>query len=269
MRVTSDDAIIDLATDGSGDPIVLIHGFPFAKEIWNAQAAQLSKRAMTIRPDLRGFGSSSVPPGPYLMETFAGDLAAMLDALKIDRASIVGHSMGGYVAMAFARMYTERVAKLALVCSKLKNDSDEAAANREKLASEIERDPQAALLESPYFTGLFSPQTLKNKENAVRAARDIAQRNQAAGLAAAQRGMAQRVDARDIAEDLDFPVLVVAGRDDAIVAPAEAEEVRAAFPHADLRVLGASGHVPMLEEPEALSEVLEAFLLGAVPETGL
>lgn len=269
MRVTSDDAILDVATDGSGDPIVLIHGFPFSKEIWNAQAAQLSKRAMTIRPDLRGFGSSSVPPGPYLMETFAGDLAAMLDAMKIDRASIVGHSMGGYIAMAFARMYTERVSKLVLVCSKLQSDTVEAAANREKLAAAIERDPQAALFESPYFTGLFSPETLKNKENAVREARDIAQRNQAAGMAAAQRGMAQRVDARDIAEDLEFPVLVVAGRDDTLVPLAEAEAVRAAFPHADLRVLGASGHLPMVEEPEALSEVLEAFLSDGVPGTGL
>ncbi|HET7813751.1 MAG TPA: alpha/beta hydrolase [Candidatus Baltobacteraceae bacterium] len=269
MRVNSDDATIDVATDGSGDAIVLIHGFPFTKEIWNAQSAQLSKRAQTIRPDLRGFGSSSVPSGPYLMETFAGDLAAVLDAMKIDRASIVGHSMGGYVAMAFARMYTERVSKLVLVCSKLKNDSDEAAANREKLASEIERDVRSALFESPYFTGLFAPETLKNKENQVRIAREIAQRNQPAGLAAAQRGMAQRVDARDIAEDLDFPVLVVAGGRDPIVSLEEAEETRAAFPHADLRVLGASGHVPMVEEPEALSEVLEGFLSAGAPERSL
>lgn len=79
------------------------------------------------------------------------------------------------------------------------------------------------------------------------------------------RGMAQRVDSRDIAGDLTFPVLVVAGQDDALLGPAQAEGVRAAFPQADLRVMAGCGHVPMLEDPQGLSAVLEAFL---VPRPG-
>ena len=241
---------------------MLVHGFPFSKTIWDAQAAALQEDMLVIRPDLRGMGASSVPPGPYLMETLAGDLAAVLDALQIDRAAIVGHSMGGYAALAFARMYTERVTKLALVCSRLKNDSEKVAIDREKIASQLDAGNMSVVLETPYFTGLFSPETLKNKGNTVESARAVAAANSPAGLAAAQRGMAQRVDARDIAGDLDFPVLIVAGGRDAVVPPAEAEAVRAAFPAADLRVMGASGHVPMLEEPEALSAVLRAFLLA-------
>ncbi|HLI95248.1 MAG TPA: alpha/beta fold hydrolase, partial [Candidatus Baltobacteraceae bacterium] len=96
-------------SEGSGDPIVLIHGFPVTRDVWDAQAARLASRMRVIRPDLRGMGRSSVPDGPYLMETLAGDVAAVLDALGIDRACIVGHSLGGYVAMAFCRMYSERV----------------------------------------------------------------------------------------------------------------------------------------------------------------
>src|SRR5690242_21925192 len=122
MRVPADDATIDVLTEGSGDPIVLIHGFPLTREVWDAQAAQLAQRSRVIRPDLRGMGASSVPEGPYLMETLAGDVAAVLDALGMERASIVGHSMGGYVAMAFCRMYAERVTRLALVCSRLAAD---------------------------------------------------------------------------------------------------------------------------------------------------
>lgn len=265
MRITVDDATIDVASGGNGDAILLVHGFPFGKEIWNAQAAQLEKRALVIRPDLRGFGSSSVPPGPYLMETFAGDLAAVLDAMHVERAAIVGHSMGGYAAMSFARMYAERVSKLVLVCSRLENDSQEIADDREKIAREIEADADAAIFKSPYFTGLFSPRTLEKRENTVGFAREIAQRNTATGLAAAMRGMAQRVDSRDIAGDLTFPVLVVAGQDDALLGPAQAEGVRAAFPQADLRVMAGCGHVPMLEDPQGLSAVLEAFL---VPRPG-
>ena len=260
MRVTADDATIDVAIEGSGSPVMLVHGFPFSKTIWDAQAAVLSRRMMVIRPDLRGAGASSSPDGPYLMETLAGDLAAVLDALKIDRAAIVGHSMGGYVAMAFARMYTERVSKLVLVCSRLKNDDAQTASDREKLAAQTLAEHSALPVEKAYITRLFAPESLENKGNAVDFARAAVRANSPAGLAGSLRGMAQRVDARDIAEDLDLPVLIVAGGRDQVVSGGEAEEVRAAFPAADLRILGASGHVPMLEEPDALTAVLEAFL---------
>src|SRR4029077_14972258 len=93
-----DGAELDVVADGAGDAIVLIHGFPLTREIWNAQAPQLAQTHRVIRPDLRGMGRSSAPFGPYLMETLAGDLAAMLDGLSIDRAAIVGHSLGGFVA---------------------------------------------------------------------------------------------------------------------------------------------------------------------------
>ena len=68
-------------------------------------------RASSV-PILRGAGNSSAPEGPYLMESLAADVALLLDSLGIERASLVGHSMGGYVALAFARMFTERVARL-------------------------------------------------------------------------------------------------------------------------------------------------------------
>ncbi|MFN2448797.1 MAG: alpha/beta fold hydrolase [Candidatus Baltobacteraceae bacterium] len=260
MRVRVDGAAIDVAANGKGDAVMLVHGFPLSKKIWDAQAAALADRALVIRPDLRGMGESSAPPGPYLMETLAGDLAAVLDAMQIERAAIVGHSMGGYVAMAFARMYTERVTKLALVCSRLKNDAPDVAQNRENIATVLEGENPRVLTENPYLTTLFSPLTLENHANTVELVRALVRANRPAGLAAALRGMAQRLDARDIAQDFDFPVLVVAGARDRLITLGEAEEVRTAFPAADLRVLGSSGHLPMLEEPQALSEVLETFL---------
>ncbi len=131
MRIQVDDATIDVSSDGSGDPIVLIHGFPLTREVWDSQAAQLAAHARVIRPDMRGCGRSSAPEGPYLMETLAGDVAAILDAIGVERAAIVGHSMGGYVAMAFCRMYAERVTRLGLVCSRLAADTPQAAKDRE------------------------------------------------------------------------------------------------------------------------------------------
>ncbi len=255
-----DGAELDVATDGNGDAIVLIHGFPLTREIWNAQTSQLAKTHRVIRPDLRGMGRSSAPDGPYLMETLAGDLAAILDAMAIDRAAIVGHSLGGFVALAFARMYTERVARLALVCSRLGADSPEIAGFRNDLADRLERENSIEPAVESYIPRLFSDESLETNSEAVERARGIARTNSPSGAAAMLRGMAQRTESYDIAADLAMPVLIAAGAGDKVVPLAEAEEINAAFPAARLTVMKKSGHLPMLEEPEALTAALAAFV---------
>lgn len=259
MRVRVDDAEIDVETSGKGEAIVLIAGFPLTREIWDRQAAQLAEHHLVIRPDLRGIGASSVPDGPYLMETLAGDIAAVLDALGIERAAIAGHSLGGYVAMAFCRMYSERVSKLALVCSRLAADSPEKARDRESLADRAEAADSIVPVIDAYIPNLFAQRTAAERPELIERARQIARGIDPKGAAAMLRGMAQRVDSWDIAEDLEMPVLIAAGEDDRIVPLTEAEEMRAAFPRAGLRVIARSGHLPMLESAQALSEVLGGF----------
>jgi len=255
-----DGAELDVVTDGNGDAIVLIHGFPLTREIWNVQASQLAQTHRMILPDLRGMGRSNASDGPYLMETLAGDLAAILDAMAIDRATIIGHSLGGFVALAFARMYTERVARLALVCSRLGADSPEIAGFRNDLADRLERENSIEPAVENYIPKLFSDESLQKKSGAVERARAIVRSNSPRGAAAMLRGMAQRVESYDIASDLAMPVLIVAGAGDKVVPPAEAEAMRAAFPAARLALMKNSGHLPMLEEPEALAAELAAFV---------
>lgn len=259
MRVAVDDATIDVAMDGKGEAIVLIHGFPMTRDIWDRQAEKLAQQMLAIRPDLRGMGRSSVPDGPYLMEVLAADIAGVLDAAGIERAAIVGHSLGGYVAMAFCRMYTERVTRLALVCSRLAADSPETARSREELADRLEREDRIDPAVDAYVPRLFAPATLEERAPVVTRAREIAAQNSARGAAAMLRGMAQRVDSNDIAEDLDLPVLIVAGAADQVNAVAEAEAMRRAFPRASLEILRRSGHLPMMEQPDELADLLLRF----------
>jgi len=263
MRVTVDEATIDVATDGKGDAIILIHGFPLTREIWDAQAAQLAQNKLVIRPDLRGMGASSVPDGPYLMETLAGDIAAVLDAMGIERAAIVGHSLGGYVAMAFCRMYTERVTQLALVCSRLAADTEQTAQMREDLADRAEREGRVDAIADAYVPRLFAPSTLEKRPQIVERVREMACSLNPRGAAAMLRGMAQRVGSYDIAEELGMPVFIVAGDADQVVPRAEAEQMRGAFPRAVLKVVQDSGHLPMLERPDELTRVLLEFVQPA------
>jgi 3-oxoadipate enol-lactonase len=259
MQVFGDDgARIDVRVDGAdGNAVVMIHGFPLTREIWDAQAEALAATRRVVRPDLRGMGASAVTDGPYLMETLASDVASALDALAIERAALVGHSLGGYVALAFARMYTERVTHLALVCSRIAADTPEIAENRRKSADSIERD---GVLPREMVTRLLSAQTLQQRPEVARRALELSQRIEPRGAAAMLRGMALRDASDDIAADLDFPVLVVAGAHDAIVPMEEARAAARAFPQGRLEICRHSGHLPMLEEPDRLTEALAAFL---------
>lgn len=261
MQVLVDDgARIDVRVDGSnGDAIVLLHGFPFAKELWKAQIEELATSHRVVAPDLRGMGKSSVPPGPYLMQTLAGDVAAVMDHLGIARATIVGHSLGGYVALAFARMYAERVLRLALVASRIASDTEERAKQRVAQADRLESDCNAMHETIASISSMVSEKSRRDRIEMLENMRKIASANDPRGLAAMQRGMALRDSSEDIAPELAMPVLVLAGAADPLVPVQEARAIAEAFPRGTLALLGESGHLPMVEEPDALTERLLGF----------
>ncbi|MGC9991488.1 MAG: alpha/beta hydrolase [Candidatus Cybelea sp.] len=244
--------------------VVLIHGFPFSASIWDAQADALAQDACVVCPDLRGAGKSSESEGPYLMETLAADVALLLDALGIERASIAGHSMGGYVALAFARMFTERVARLALVPSRLRADTPKEAQARWELADRVEREKSIGPVVESMLPRLFAPSTPAERPGVVERAYEIVTRNAPGGAAAALRGMALRSSAEDIAEDLDVPMVMIAGAQDATLTQEEAEAVVERFPRGRLVLCAESGHMPMMEEPELVSAALREWLKEAL-----
>ena len=190
MQVFADDgARVDVRVDGSNDAaVVLIAGFPLTREIWDAQSDALSQRYRVVRPNLRGTVRSGSADGPYLMERLAADVAAALDALGIERAAIAGHSLGGYVAMAFARMFAERVSHVALVCSRLRADAPEQAAARRELADRVEREDSVQPVIDAYVPRLFAPQTLRERPDLVapRARNRVAHSTRRRGCAAAR-----------------------------------------------------------------------------------
>jgi len=263
MQVLTDDgARIDARVDGSAASraVVLIHGFPFSRAMWDAQSDALAAIARVVNLDLRGAGKSSVPDGPYLMERLAADVATVLDALGIERAALVGHSMGGYVALAFVRMFTERVSHLALVSSRLAADTPEQAAARRDLADRTERSGAIEPVVEAYLPRLLARETREEKHEVVERAYAIARGIDPRGAAATLRGMALRAPSDDIAADLDLPVLLVAGGRDEVVPIEESRDVARRFACAQMVECGESAHLPMLEEPARVSEALVGWL---------
>jgi pimeloyl-ACP methyl ester carboxylesterase len=254
MQLTLEGTRFDVLDEGAGPAIVLLHGFPLSKETWDAQAAALRQRARVVRFDLRGLGASGVPPGPYLMESLAGDVAAVLDALQIERAVVAGHSLGGYVALAFYRMFAERCLGLAAVCTRAGADEPAVAAAREELATLAEREGIGPVV-AAYLPRYFAPRVYVESPELVGRAREIVERTDPRGAAAMLRGIAARVSSEDLLEEIRIPACVIAGRDDAVVPLAEARQLAAALPDAAFEEL-ACGHVPLLEAPGELARAL-------------
>lgn len=261
MQLTCDGVRFDAIDEGTGPAVVLLHGVLLAKESWDAQAERLATRARVVRFDFRGHGTSDAPTGPYLMETLAGDVAGVLDALRIDRAVIVGHSLGGYVAFAFYRMFAERCAALGLVCTRAAADDPESAEARYELADRIERDGIGAAVDA--FAGRsFAPETYRERPELAARIEAMNRRTDPLGAAAMLRGMAARVSSDDLFEEIDIPVGIVGARRDAVVPVAHAEAMAVGIPGATLDLVP-GGHVPLYEDPDAVTASLERLLDAA------
>ena len=262
QTIPIDGGTLSYADDGTGSAIVLIHGFLLDHSIWDGIVPSLTPRARVIRPDLRGLGRSSVTPGPYLMEALAADVAALLDAKRITSATLVGHSLGGYVALAFYRMFRERVDALALVGSRFVNDTEEAARERYMLADRAEREGIAPVVDA-FIPRFFAPAVYAENPKLIEEMRVLCGRTDPRGAAAHLRGAAQRVDARDLVDDIDLPFLFAIGDQDAIMGLTEAVNIVPKIPGAQLATFPGCGHMPMYEAADQLVEALDVLLESA------
>jgi pimeloyl-ACP methyl ester carboxylesterase len=203
-----------------------------------------------IIPDLRGFGGSSTVDSFYAMEDFAADIAALLDHLGIQKASLVGHSMGGYIALAFARLYPERVTGLGLVASQALADAPDRKEGRYKSAAEVADKGIGSVV-----AAMTSKLTLDARVQEF--VKQSMEGQQPAAYIGALKAMAERVDSTPLLASFNFPVVLVHGDADALIPIDRAREVKAAIPGAHLVELSGAGHMPMMEEAEKTAEALK------------
>lgn len=241
---------------GSGRPLLLLHGFPFSSEIFWPWLEEPPAGVRLICPDLRGFGQSPMQPGPSTMEAFASDTLKLLDQLAIPTALVGGVSMGGYAAMALARLDPSRVSGLVLLDTQSSADDAEGKTRREAVAKDVESNGVAGLV-STMLPRLFaegvSPQVRARVEAMMRAQRPEA-------VAAASRGMGQREDSRDILARLDAPALVLVGEHDVVTGPDKAKAMVDVMSNATLEVVAGVGHLAHLEAPAAVTQALTRWL---------
>ena len=249
MRLSYDEA-------GRGECVVLIHGHPFDRSLWEPQLAALGGFFRVLVPDLRGFGRSPVTPGCVLMREYADDIEELLSALGIGRAAVVGLSMGGLIAMELATAAPPRYWALGLVATTAQPPSPQDLRTRDERADATERDGMRVLLDYMH-TGLYGPAcppAVRARVDAMMAAAPPV------GAAAALRGRGRRPDYRPLLAALDIPALVVAGTADPWSTAAVTAEIVASLRRPELVAIDGAGHLPNLEAEAQFNQALLTFL---------
>jgi pimeloyl-ACP methyl ester carboxylesterase len=256
---------------GTGETILLIHGMAGSSRTWRAVMPALAQHYQVLAPDLVGHGSSEKPPGDYSLGAFASGLRDLMDVLDVDRATVVGQSLGGGVAMQFAYQFPERCTRLVLVSSG-------------GLGREVSWMLRALSLPgSELVLPVVAPAFVRERGNAISVwLRDHGVKSQRAAemwqayislsqpenrraflrtLRAVVDPGGQAVDASDrlyLTESM--PTLIIWGDNDKIIPVAHAHTAHAALPGSRLEIFEGAGHFPQVEAPEQFVDVVMDFI---------
>lgn len=242
---------------GTGRPLVLLHAFPLDRRMWEPQIGPLSAVARVLAVDLPGFGESPAGSTPLTIDSAAVAVRDFLDAKGItSRVVLGGLSMGGYVALAFARRHPDRLA--GLILADTRSGPDDAA-------GKAKRDETIALATSAGAAGVIDqmlPKMLADppRPDVVTTVRTIATRQSATAVAAALAALRDRPDATPALGRITVPTLVIVGERDAITPPAMSQSLADAIPGSKLVTIPGAGHLSNLENPDAFTTAVREFV---------
>jgi pimeloyl-ACP methyl ester carboxylesterase len=227
----------------------LIHGYPLDHTIWNDVAPLLKNDFDLILPDLRGFGQSATVETPYTLSDMADDLAGLLDHLKLQKVALAGHSMGGYIALAFAKKYPQRVSGLGLIASQAAADSPEGKDRRYQTAADVAQKGVGVVSEA------MTPK-LSADGRAQAFVRALIEKQTPSAVMGALKAMAEREDLLSHLSSVTFPVTLIHGNADLLILIERAQEIKVVLPSARLVEIQGAGHMPMMEFPAETAEGL-------------
>lgn len=240
---------------GDGKPIVLIHGFPLNQNVWTTFSQALAKYAKVITLDLPGFGKSAALKENFSITDVAQRVLDWLDENKVEDPVVVGHSLGGYVALAMAELKPDRIAGFVLFHSTAYADSSEKKESRSKVIEFIEKNGVQT------FTSNFIPPLfMDQKHPGIELVRNIAITSEKRAVIGYTLAMRDRPDRTSVLKQFPKPILIIAGDKDAGIPVTSLMEQAALSPLTSLHVLTESAHMGMLEQPSESIEALRYYL---------
>lgn len=253
------DADLHYRDEGNGDAVVLLHGYLESMDIWGSFKVELTRYYRVITIDLPGHGKSETVCEKHTMEVMADAVEVVLNHLGIGLAVIIGHSMGGYVTLAFAEIFPEKTAGFVLFHSHGFPDSDEKKANRNREIELVESGKKMQILKIN-IPRSFANENLKRFSKEVKRSGEIALSTTENGIVCALKGMKTRPDRRKVIMQSAVPVLIIAGRKDNYIPFGMYEQHFNLKPGTDVLILENSGHMGFIEEKEKSLDGILRFL---------
>jgi 3-oxoadipate enol-lactonase len=263
--------------EGVGLAVILLHGFPFNRSMWREQIDFLSAHGCrAVAPNLLEMSAklqlvdadahesewqrqAEADRTFRTMESMARDVSALMDELKIDQAVICGLSMGAYVAFEFVHLFPSRVRAFVLAGARAQGPDESEKQSREQQARRILTEGMAFVADA-MLSKVLAPRTLAEKPTVVSRVREMILRTDPRGAAAAQRGMAARHDYSNDLTDIVAPTLIIAGREDAIRKPEDAEFISRGIRNSHLEIIDDAGHLMNMEQADVFNRLLLSFM---------
>lgn len=242
--------------------VFLLHGYLESAEIWDEFAAGLADEYFVVCTDLPGHGDSETLFETQTMGAMAYAVKEIADYLSIDKLHLVGHSMGGYVAMAFRDKFPDRLISYVLFHSTCFADNDEKKINRDR-EIEMVRQGKKDLIVNINIPRAFADFNLKRMNNLVERAKAIAMKTKDDGIVAALKGMKMRADRSLLLVAGGIPLMFIAGRKDNYIPQTITSRMKSLAKDSTLLILEKSGHMGFIEEKEKSLEALISFLRSA------
>jgi 3-oxoadipate enol-lactonase len=247
---------------GSGQPLVLLHGFPLSRAMWQPQIDGLREVARVIALDLPGFGGSAPLPEPPTVDAMADRVVEFLDDLAIREPIVLcGLSMGGYVSLAVARRHASRLRGLILADTKADPDDAAGKAGRDKMIALAKESGPRAVIDQ-MLPKLLGADTAVRRPALADDLRAIALAQPTTGIMAALQAMRDRPDSTSGLAKVTVPTLVLVGEQDILIPPAKSRDMSRALPNSRVVVISGAGHMANLEQPDAFNTAVKDYLHG-------
>jgi len=245
---------------GSGQPLILIHAFPFSADMWLPQLDRAPGGWRFIAPDLRGFGAGTLEDEAALsMDDYAADIRALMDRLTIKRAVIGGLSMGGYITFAVFRQSPDRFSGMVLADTRPQPDTPEGLRGRRALLALVRSEGVKAVAED-LLPKLLGETSRRERPSVVAEAHRLIAANQVGAMGSAIQALMTRPDSTPDLARIRCPALVIVGQEDSVTPSSDAETMHRAIAGSQLAVLPRAGHLSNLEAPDEFSTTLAGFL---------
>ena len=244
---------------GEGLPVVFLHGFCETSDIWSGIQHQISRKFRVITLDLPGFGASPLPDYPFSLSDIATEIKHFLDSINVNKYILIGHSLGGYIALAFSRVYGQDLLGLGLFHSSVFPDDEEKKMSRTKLMEFIDKNGVRTFIRT-FIPSLFYRGNLDRLHDVIRNLKKSVEMTRAESVIQYARAMRDRKGSEDFLMDFSKPVMFIVGEEDESV-PLEKSMAQAILPkNSHMLRLPDTAHMGMYERPQETAQFIMNFL---------